>query len=72
MNKNLLKSVIVAHGDSLRELADYLGITASTLSKKINEKHKAGFNQPEIMMIKKRYCLSADEVDAIFFWSIVS
>lgn len=72
MNKNLLKSVMVAHGDSFQSLADYLGITASTLSKKINEKRKAGFNQPEIMMIKNRYSLSADEVDAIFFGNEVS
>ncbi len=67
MNKNLLKSILAANGDNFSTLAEYLGITVSTLSNKVNEKQKAGFTQPEIMMIKKRYSLSADEVDAIFF-----
>ncbi len=67
MNKNLFKSVVIANGDNFAMLADYLGITVSTLSKKVNERCKAGFNQPEILMIKNRYSLTADEVDAIFF-----
>lgn len=72
MNKNMLKSVVAANGDNYSILADYLGITVSTLSKKVNEKCKAGFNQPEIMMIKNRYSLSADDVDTIFFTNEVS
>jgi len=72
MNKNLLKATMIAHGDNFKTLAEYLGITVSTLSKKINEKRKAGFNQPEIMMIKNRYSLTADEVDTIFFGNEVS
>ncbi len=72
MNKNLFKSVLTANGDNYSVLADYLGITVSTLSKKVNERHKAGFNQPEIMMIKNRYSLSADDIDTIFFGQEVS
>lgn len=72
MNKNLFKSVVIANGDTFMTLADYLGITLSTLSKKVNEKNKAGFNQPEIMMIKDRYSLSAEDIDNIFFDSKVS
>ena len=72
MNKNLFKSVVIANGDSFSTLADYLGITVSTLSKKVNEKCKAGFNQPEIIMIKNRYSLTANDVDTIFFGNKVS
>lgn len=72
MNKNLFKSVLAANGDTYSILAEYLGITVSTLSKKVNEKNKAGFTQPEIMMIKKRYSMTAEEVDAVFFAPKVS
>ena len=72
MNKNLLKSILAANGDNYSVLAEYLGITTSTLSNKVNEKHKAGFTQPEIIMIKNRYSLSADDVDAVFFTKQVS
>ena len=43
MNKNLFKSVLAANGDNYSTLAEYLGITVSTLSKKVNETRKAGF-----------------------------
>ena len=66
MNKRLLKSKMVMHGDTQETLAEYLGITPFTLSKKINEKHKAGFTQPEIVKIKEKYNLSAEDIDAIF------
>lgn len=67
MNKRLLKSTMVAHGDTQVMLAEYLGITPFTLSKKINEKQKAGFTQPEISKIKEKYGLSPEDIDAIFF-----
>ena len=66
MNKSLFKSFVIAKGDTYSKLAEYLGITVSTLSKKVNEKREAGFNQREIIMIKQRYSLTAEEVDAIF------
>lgn len=72
MNKRLLKSVIVANGDTFQSLADYLGITIGTFSKKVNEKFKAGFNQPEIMRIKEKYSLTAEQIDNIFFTKEVS
>lgn len=72
MNKNRLKSVMVAHGDTYKTLAEFLGITVSTLSKKVNEKRQAWFNQQEIMMIKNRYSLNAEDVDSIFFENQVS
>lgn len=66
MNKRHLKAVMIAHGDNYKSLSEYLGITVSTFSKKINEKRKAGFTQPEILMIKERYSLTAEEIDTIF------
>lgn len=72
MNKNLLKSIIAKIGDNYSDLAEYLGISVSTLSKKINEKREAGFTQKEIMMIKERYSLTADDIDTIFFGKEVS
>ncbi|MBE6116395.1 MAG: XRE family transcriptional regulator [Erysipelotrichaceae bacterium] len=70
MNKQLLRSVMIANGDNFRQLADYLGITVYTLSKKINERNNVGFNQREILRIKDRYTLNADQVDSIFFCTL--
>ena len=70
MNKALLESKMKLYGDTGGSLADYLGISRSTLSAKINE--KAEFTQKEMMSIKKRYELTADDVDGIFFTTKVS
>lgn len=67
MNKNKLLGVIVKNGDTCEKLSEYLSITPQTFSNKINERMKRGFTQPEILLIKKRYNLSANEIDSIFF-----
>ena len=66
MNGALLKSVMVLNGDTIRDLAEYLRITPQSVSDKINER-RTEFKQGEIAMIKERYNLSADQIDAIFF-----
>lgn len=66
MNKELLRSIMVLHGDTNKDLADYLGITEQSLSNKINE-NGTEFKQREIRLIKLRYNLTADQVDLIFF-----
>ena len=66
MNKALLRSVMALHGDTNKDLADYLGISEQSLSKKINE-NDTEFKQGEIKQIKARYGLTADQVDLIFF-----
>lgn len=66
MNKALLRSVMALHGDTNKDLADYLGISEQSLSKKINE-NDTEFKQGEIKQIKERYSLTADQVDSIFF-----
>lgn len=66
MKKELLRSIMVLHGDTNKDLADYLGITEQSVSNKINE-NGTEFKQGEIGRIKTRYNLTSDQVDRIFF-----
>ena len=66
MNKELLRSIMVLHGDTNKTLADYLGITEQSLGNKINE-NGTEFKQGEIKRIKIRYNLTAEQADLIFF-----
>ena len=72
MNRQKLLSVITLNGDTCESLAKEMSITPQTFSNKLNEKGKRGFTQPEIMIIKKRYNLSAVDIDVIFFDDKVS
>ena len=72
MNKLKLKSFMALHGDTLEKLSKQLGITPQRLSAKINEYKGAEFTQSEIGVIKKRYDLSAEEIEEIFFGQKVS
>ena len=72
MNKNELEAMMKRHGDTGGTLSEYLGIARSTFSAKINETNGAEFTQGEIRKIKERYCLSADDIDIIFFSKKVS
>lgn len=65
MNSNILKSKIKLNEDTQENLAEYLGITNSTLSFKINGKND--FLRAEIQLIKQRYNLTPQEIDQIFF-----
>ncbi len=66
MDKSLLRSIMVRHGDTNASLAEYLGITEQSVSNKINE-NGTEFKQGEIFKIKSRYGLDSDMVDRIFF-----
>lgn len=72
MNSRLLKAVMVKHGDTGRELAAALGITRTTLSHKMTEYRGMSFTQREIMLIKERYALTAEDIETIFFTQKVS
>ena len=72
MNKPLLESKMKLKQDNQSDLANYLGISLSRLNAKINEKDGAEFNQGEIKEIKRRYDLTPEEVDQIFFNADVS
>ena len=66
MKKELLRSIMVLHGDTNKDLADYLGISEQSVSNKINE-NGTEFRQGEIKQIITRYNLTCDQVDRIFF-----
>lgn len=66
MNSRLLRSVMVLNNDTNKTLADFLGISEVSVSNKINE-IGTEFKQGEIALIKKRYNLSPEQVEDIFF-----
>lgn len=66
MNSRLLRSVMVLNNDTNKTLADFLGISEVSVSNKINE-IGTEFKQGEIALIKKRYNLSPEQVEEIFF-----
>lgn len=66
MNKKLFRSIMVLHGDTNEDLAEYLGISSASVSAKINE-NGTEFKQGEIARIQRRYKLSAEQLEAIFF-----
>lgn len=66
MNKNLLRSQMVLHGDTNVSLAKFLNISEQAFSAKINDKGTE-FKQSEIAAITKRYNLTPDQVVSIFF-----
>ena len=72
VNKNLLISKMKLFGDTQADLADALGISLARTNAKINETDGAEFTMGEIKIIKFRYHLTAEEVDAIFFAEKVS
>ncbi|MBR2505155.1 MAG: hypothetical protein IKB61_04375 [Elusimicrobiaceae bacterium] len=66
MNSRLLKSKMTLHGDTQADLAEALGTTRSNMNGKINA-YKYIFQPREIAIIKERYNLTDEEVQAIFF-----
>lgn len=66
MNAQMLRSIMVLHGDTNKDLAKLLGKSEQSVSNKINEKGTE-FTQGEIAKIKAKYNLTAEEVEAIFF-----
>lgn len=66
MKKEQLRSIMVLHGDTNKDLADYLGISEQSVSNKINE-NGTEFKQGEIARIKAKYNLSSEQIDSIFF-----
>lgn len=65
MNSQLLKSKMVEFGDTQADLAAAIGISASNFNDKVNG--KVPFRQNDIAAIRRRYHLTAEEVDHIFF-----
>lgn len=72
MNKNLLRSIMALHGDNDTTLAEFLLISRSRFSAKINETNGAEFTKREITKIKEKYELTGGQVIDIFFTPQVS
>ena len=64
-DKEKLKAAMVAHGDSNKDLAASLGMTASNFSTIWNGRQP--FQRKHIIRIAVRYDLSSQEVWDIFF-----
>jgi hypothetical protein len=60
------------HGDNQSDLAHYLGISLQRCNAKINETNGAEFDQGEMKKIKRKYKLTPEQVDMIFFADDVS
>lgn len=66
MDKALLRSLMVLHGDTNKTLADYLEISERSLSAKINE-NGTEFNKREIALIRVRYSMDDELTIRCFF-----
>lgn len=67
MNTRLLKARMCIYGDTQLSLANFLGLSATRLNMKLNEKDGAEFTATEIKDISERYKLDSDEINSIFF-----
>ena len=67
MNKRMLESKMKLFGDTNDTLARALGISPQSFSSKKNETNGSEFKQSEIDAIKKRYSLTPEELESIFF-----
>lgn len=65
MDEKKLRSIMALHGDRCKDLGNALGLAPSRFSEKING--KKDFKKGEILAMKERYSLSAEDVVAIFF-----
>ena len=65
INKKMLKSAMVLFGDTQESLAQAMQITRVSLSYKINGKRPFTLN--EVNAIRKRYNLTLDALESIFF-----
>ena len=65
--KDMFRGKVIEAGHTMSELADYLGINAATLYRKIDGQSE--FKRIEIQLIRQFLGLSSDDVDRIFFAS---
>ena len=63
--KERLKEIVDLYGDSIGELAKFLGITYQSLNKKLNG--HVDFKRVEVKKIAERYSLDAEQIYYIFF-----
>lgn len=71
MNSAMLRSIMVLNGDTVKDLARYLGKTEQSVRRKISE-NGSEFHITEVRKIVERYSLSREQIDLIFFATKVS
>lgn len=64
MNIPLFRSKMILYGDNQRKIAEILNVTDQTIGDKL---YGNKWRQTEIQILKNRWHLSADDIDAIFF-----
>lgn len=67
MNENELLIEIQKHNETIKQLANYLGIETQTLERKMSDATDSDFTMGEIKKIKEHYNLTSERVDEIFF-----
>ena len=72
MNKRAYKSKMALFGDTNASIAHDMGISPQRNSAKLNGTNGAEYTCGEIIFHKKRWNLSPEEVDFIFFTDDVS
>lgn len=72
MNENELLIEIQKHNETIKQLANYLGIETQTLERKMSDDTDSDFTMGEIKKIKEHYNLTIERVDEIFFSAEVS
>lgn len=64
-DRNKFKGKVVAAGYTLSEIAKRIGINPATLDRKMSG--KSDFSRAEIQSLRALLCMSATDVDEIFF-----
>lgn len=67
MNTRLFKAEMMAYGDTQVSLSAAMGLSASRLNAKINEREGAAFTQREMSFLIQRYSLAPQKAVDIFF-----
>ena len=67
MDMNMLRYFMGKHGDTQADLAQAIGLQQPALSARMNG--HIDFRKDEMNAIRKRYDLTAEEMQAIFFAS---
>lgn len=66
MDVLLFKYYASRHGDTMRDVAKAIDVSATTVSNRLTNK-RGDFTRADIQTLKQRWNLSNDEVSAIFF-----
>ncbi len=65
MNTCEMKAIMKRNDDTQEKLAEFMKMEVSSINSRINGKIE--FRASEIVKIKKRYNMSLEEIDKIFF-----